>query len=66
MKGLTDERKYMFALSVEYVNRLLAYLLHPPHHQIANSQQLPVTSESLVLAGYLQRLNTNGTFMNLS
>lgn len=38
MKGLTDERKCIFALSVEYVSRGLAYFLHPAHPRRADSQ----------------------------
>lgn len=37
MKGLTDERKYIFALSVEFVSRGLAYLLEAAHHGRTNS-----------------------------
>lgn len=37
MKGLTDERKCIFALSVEFVSRGLAYLLQSAHHGKANS-----------------------------
>lgn len=36
MKGLTDERKYIFALSVEFVSGGLAYLLQSAHHGKAN------------------------------
>lgn len=37
MEGLTDERRYIFALSVEFVSRGLAYLLQSVHHGKANS-----------------------------